>query len=193
MSDTEVLQQPIRLVDCGHSPIKWATLEGRDALGRVRSAAPEAFVDRWLAFNAAWAQQPGALCVIDVGTATTTDVVDVHARHRRGWSLPCPEISRAGLLARAPGLDRPRESVGPFRSPARTTAQALERGLFLQQLGALPLEIEAATERLDESPRVVLTGGGVAAVQSGLVVDERQPDLVLHGLALAVKRMEFAR
>jgi type III pantothenate kinase len=169
----------------------------RIGLGEPRLPVAPAYdslgVDRWLAFNAAWARQPGPLCVVDVGTATTVDVVDARGRHCGGWILPGAEAARAGLLARAPGLERPREPSGPARSPACNTAQALERGLVLQQAGAIRLAIESAAHALKESPRVVLTGGGAAAVQSELVVDERQPDLVLHGLALAVKRMELDR
>jgi type III pantothenate kinase len=150
-------------------------------------------VDRWLAFNAAWRLAPGPLCVIDVGTAATVDVVDERGVHRGGWILPGLETSRAGLLARAPGLNGPSASSQPWSAPAVSTAQALERGLLLQQIGALRLAIEATAEALDCAPRVVLTGGGAAAVQSGLDVDGTQPDLVLLGLALAVKRMELER
>nr|WP_277347465.1 type III pantothenate kinase [Wenzhouxiangella sp. XN79A] len=150
-------------------------------------------VDRWLAFNAAWRQRPDPLCVIDVGTATTVDLVDAEGRHRGGWILPGPEAARSGLLERASGLERPRQPVERFDAPALTTALALERGLVLQQVGALDRAIEAGTRDLGTRPRVVLTGGGAAAVQSALEIDELQPDLVLHGLALAVTRMDPER
>ena len=150
-------------------------------------------VDRWLAFNAAWRQRPGPLCVVDVGTATTVDLVDAAGRHRGGWILPGPEAARSGLLARAPGLERPREAPDRPDAPATTTAQALERGLVLQQIGALERAIGACGRELGTRPRVVLTGGAAAALQSALEIDELQPDLVLHGLALAVTRMDLDR
>lgn len=150
-------------------------------------------VDRWLSLNAARALGPGAVCVIDVGTATTVDLVDDGDRHRGGWILPGSEAARSGLLARAPGLDRTREPVERADRPARTTAQALERGLVLQQIGAIERAIEAGARELGARPRVVLTGGGAPAVQSELEIDELQPDLVLQGLALAVTRMDLDR
>jgi type III pantothenate kinase len=148
-------------------------------------------VDRWLAFNAAWRLRPGPLCVVDIGTATTVDVVDGRGRHRGGWILPGPDAARAGLLARAPGLERPREDPDAPLAPARSTAQALERGVLLQQAGALRLAVEAAGRELGARPCVVLTGGAAATVQSELEIDELRPDLVLHGLALAVTRMDL--
>jgi len=148
-------------------------------------------VDRWLAFNAAWQLRPGSLCVVDIGTAATVDVIDGQGRHRGGWILPGPDAARAGLLARAPGLERPRENPTTPLMPAHSTAQALERGVLLQQAGALRLAVEAATRELGGRPHVVLTGGAAATVQSELEIDELRPDLVLHGLALAVTRMDL--
>lgn len=142
-------------------------------------------VDRWLAFNAAWVLHETALCVIDVGTATTVDVVDASGAHRGGWILPGLEAARAGLLEKAPGLERPREAATLPLSPATDTAQALERGLVLQQIGAIRLGIERSGVVLGRAPIVVLTGGAAATVQSALDIDDLQPDLVLHGLALA--------
>ena len=142
-------------------------------------------VDRWLAFNAAWQLHRSSLCVIDAGTAVTLDLVDQAGTHCGGWILPGLEAARSGLLERAPGLERPREAATLPMSPATDTAQALERGLVLQQVGAIRLGIERAAVALGHRPTVVLTGGGAATVQSALEIDDLQPDLVLHGLALA--------
>lgn len=153
----------------------------------VRAGYSSLGVDRWLAFNAAWVVHESALCVIDTGTATTLDIVDEAGKHRGGWILPGLDAARDGLLERAPGLERPREAATLPLSPATDTAQALERGLVLQQIGALRLGIERATTSLGRRPTVVMTGGAAATVQSALDIDDLQPDLVLHGLALAAR------
>lgn len=169
--------------------VRWT----RVALGDVDLPVAPAYgslgTDRWLAVNAAWQMHERALVVVDIGTATTLDVVDQAGVHRGGWILPGPDAARAGLLARAPGLERAREQADLPLSPATDTAQALERGLVLQQVGAIRLGVERAGIALGCSPLFVLTGGGASTVQSALNPDDRQPDLVLLGLALAASRM----
>ncbi len=169
--------------------VRWTRL----GLGEVDLPVAPAYgslgADRWLAANAAWQMHRQALVVVDIGTATTLDVVDQAGVHRGGWILPGPDAARSGLLARAPGLERAREPADLPLSPATDTAQALERGLVLQQVGAIRLGLERAGVALGCTPRFVLTGGGSSTVQSLLSPDDRQPDLVLLGLALAASRM----
>lgn len=170
------------LEDCG---VTCSRIQLGDAALPVAPAYASLGVDRWLAFNAAWQLHRSSLCVIDAGTAVTLDLVDGAGKHRGGWILPGLDAARRGLLERAPGLERPREAATLPTAPATDTAQALERGLVLQQIGAIRLGIERAAVALGRRPTAVLTGGGAATVQSALDIDDLQPDLVLHGLALA--------
>ncbi|MBY6203938.1 type III pantothenate kinase [Halomonas denitrificans] len=169
--------------------IRWTPVGLGDVDLPVAPAYASLGTDRWLAVNAAWQMHGQALVVVDIGTATTLDVVDSSGIHRGGWILPGPDAARSGLLARAPGLERAREAADLPLAPALDTAQALERGLVLQQAGAIRLGIERAGRTLGCSPVFVLTGGGASTVQSALDPDDRQPDLVLLGLALAATRM----
>jgi type III pantothenate kinase len=96
------------------------------------------------------------------------------------------------LLARAPVL---RRDPGPVESvlPARETAEALERGLLLQQVGAVERALAEARPALgDASPSLLLTGGAAGSLESWLAGAKLEPDLVLEGLAMAVARSEGA-
>ena len=155
----------------------------------VSPAYPGLGVDRWLAMQPAWATTRAAFCLVDAGTATTIDVVDDAGVHRGGWILPGAAAGRAGLLARAPGLERPAIDAGESLEPAGETAPALERGLRLQQVGAVERALrEARALPGCNAPALILTGGAAATLQSQLRGARVEPDLVLRGLAMAVER-----
>lgn len=148
-------------------------------------------VDRWLALQPAWVELQRSLMVVDCGTATTIDLVDRAGRHRGGWILPGPETARAGLLARAPGLAHTRPELERADEPALDTADAVERGLWLQQAGAVRLARDAAVAagRIEPDAALLLTGGAAGSLQSQLEGARLAPDLVLEGLAMAAECM----
>ena len=144
-------------------------------------------VDRWLAVQPVWRERRAAFCVVDCGSATTIDLVDARGVHRGGWILPGIEASRSGLLSRAPVLKRPARAVSEPLQPATDTVLAIERGLLLQQAGAIRLAMESARSLLHckQSLPLILTGGASASLQSLLEPDQNEPDLVLRGLWMA--------
>lgn len=155
----------------------------------VSPAYPGLGVDRWLAIQPAWSATRAAFCLVDAGTATTIDVVDDAGVHRGGWILPGAAAARDGLLARAPGLERPAVDVGESLEPAGETAPALERGLRLQQVGAIERALRQARALPGcDAPALILTGGAAPPLQSHLQGARVEPDLVLRGLAMAVER-----
>ncbi len=148
-------------------------------------------VDRWLALQSAWSKVRGSCMVVDCGTATTLDLLDGDGCHAGGWIMPGPEAAHAGLLLRAPGLDRPRPPSAASVEPALETAGAIEQGLWLQQAGAVKLAFEASVTGgwIDRDAVVLLTGGAAKPLQSRLEGARLAPDLVLEGLAMAAVRM----
>jgi len=158
----------------------------------VAATYPGLGVDRWLALQPAWAELQRSFMVVDCGTATTIDLVDRTGRHVGGWIMPGPDTARAGLLARAPGLQRDRPLPGRAIEPALDTAEAIERGLWLQQVGAVRMARDTAISagRLEPDSGLLLTGGGAGSLQSQLEGAHLAPDLVLQGLAMAAARMQ---
>jgi type III pantothenate kinase len=56
-------------------------------------------VDRWLAMQAVWSQQPNTShIIVDAGTAITLDVIDNFGRHVGGYICPGFSMMKAGLL-----------------------------------------------------------------------------------------------
>jgi type III pantothenate kinase len=133
-------------------------------------------VDRWLAMLGARARVDGALCVVDVGSATTIDLVSADGQHEGGYIIPGPALMERALLL---DTDRVRfdDEIGYALSPGRSTAEAVRHGIALAQIGAI-------TAIHDISQRtVVVTGGGAQALSALLAIDHSLvPDLVFEGL-----------
>jgi type III pantothenate kinase len=161
----------------------------------VAAPYPGLGIDRWLAVQPVWRELGAAFCVVDCGSAITLDVVDEGGVHRGGWIAPGLETAHAGLLARAPVLARPRSDVQGDLGPATDTAQAIERGLLLQQAGLVALALRQVRRLAGcADAELVLTGGDAARLQlqsvPELAAARIEPDLVLRGLAMAVQSIQ---
>lgn len=145
--------------------------------------------DRWVAAIGAWhdAGRRRAVCVIDIGTATTVDVVDAGGRHQGGLIAPGPALMQQALLAGTRGIAA-RARGGPRAATAglaRDTAAAIRLGAH--SATAALVERAAADARRAHGPRtqVYLTGGGAVAIRPLLRRRVHDcPDLVLRGLAV---------
>jgi len=142
--------------------------------------------DRWLALQWPWLEARRALVVIDCGTAITIDLVDDNGRHRGGWIMAGVEAARAGLSARAPGLNRVLPEAERVDRPARGTGSALVRGSLLMAAGAIERAIDASAETAGAEISAWLTGGDADAI-APLVRRKLRHErhLVLLGLAMA--------
>ncbi|MDH5823054.1 type III pantothenate kinase [Luteimonas sp. RD2P54] len=137
-------------------------------------------VDRFLALLAAHARGPGPSLVVGVGTALTIDLLDGSGRHHGGRIAPSPALMREALHARAAQLPADGGSYAEF---AAETRDALASGCEGAALALLERSREAARAMLGVAPRLLLHGGGAAALAGRLDGAEPAPTLVLEGLA----------
>ncbi|HLR86860.1 MAG TPA: type III pantothenate kinase [Wenzhouxiangella sp.] len=144
--------------------------------------------DRWLALQKPAGAEPGPFVVVDAGTAITVDVVDGNNSHLGGWIMPGLISAQAGLLARAPGLDRRLPESDYTHQPARNTEQALAQGALMLAAGGIERAVEAARKNIGPRPALWLTGGDATRLAACLPQSFRlDPHLVLHGMALATQ------
>lgn len=161
----------------------------------VRLASPATVgADRLLG---AWAARElvGAPCiVVDVGTATTVDVVDASGAFVGGAILPGPVLAMRSL-ARGTALLPPVPLVPPDHAIGRDTLQAIASGVLLGHRDAVGGLVARMAAELGEgaTPRVVLTGGDAHVVADAEWVDRTEPDLLLWGLGLLAERLPAAR
>jgi type III pantothenate kinase len=145
-------------------------------------------VDRFVAAIGAHHLAAGKpVCVVNVGTAITIDLVDASGEHRGGAIVPGPALMVDSLLRQTNGIRR-RATGGPSGTTgifARTTRAAVTQGARYAAAAVIDRALEEARQELKTAPLALLTGGGSAAVKplirSACV---RVPDLVLHGLAV---------
>ena len=145
-------------------------------------------VDRFVAAIGAFHLASGhPVCVVNIGTAMTIDLVDGSGRHRGGVIVPGPSLMVSSLLTKTNGI-RIRAKGGPDGATgmfARTTRNAIGEGARYAVAGVIDRAIEESRLLVGNRPLVLLTGGGSADIKSLIrSTCVSLPDLVLHGLAV---------
>jgi type III pantothenate kinase len=128
-----------------------------------------------------------SLIIIDFGTATTFCVIDEQKNYLGGAILPGLRLSMEALTnntAKLPPVDliRVDEVVG------RSTISSIQSGLYYGALGAAR-EIIAQVKQtvFKQQPVLILATGGFAPLfQAEGLYDHLVPDLVLHGIRIAM-------
>lgn len=153
-----------------------------EALGlRVAYAEPARLgVDRWLAMLGARARGEGAWLVAVVGSALTVDAITADGTHLGGLIAPPPEAMQAALVARAPRLAGMPGEVTRF---ARSTPDAIASGCVLAAAALIERSFDELSALSPAAPRLLLSGGGAAALRPWLPPHWHAPVLVLEGLA----------
>jgi len=145
-------------------------------------------VDRWMAAIGAHHlyRPPRDVCVVDVGTALTIDLVDRRGRHRGGAIVPSPDAMMHVLLQGTAGI-RSRAAATRIAGQelfATNTRAAITQGARHGAAALVERAAEIARRQLRRAPRLLLTGGGAVALAPYLRSRHRiVPDLVLRGLA----------
>jgi type III pantothenate kinase len=167
-------------------------ITARRRLGGVRTAYSEPWrfgIDRFVAAIGAHNLSPHrAVCVIDVGTAVTIDLVAADGRHLGGAITPGPRLMIDSLLSNTSGIRRRSEGKSRARTLfARDTRAAIELGARFAVAAVIDRAVQEARAVLGRSPLVVLTGGAAPAVEPLIrSAHAHVPDLVLRGLAALI-------
>ena len=150
--------------------------------------------DRWVAMLGARARYPRrALCVVDIGTALTLDLLDAQGRHRGGLLIPGPALMVDSLLSHTAGIRRRAGAGASINGRAvarfgRSTRAGLLSGSAMACAALIERALREARSELRGRPRLLLAGGGAAQVAPLLsVAHVHADDLVLQGLALLAK------
>jgi type III pantothenate kinase len=161
---------------------------------RVRTDNPrEVGADRIVNSVAAFQRHGGPLVVVDFGTATTFDCVDVNGDYVGGAIAPGFRISADALFERTAKLPRV-EVERPDKAIGTNTIASMQSGLFWGYVGLVDeLSRRCKAELLEGlevqkapgSAMVVATGGLANLVGRGCdEIDEVDDDLTLQGLRI---------
>ena len=138
--------------------------------------------DRLANTVAAHAAYPGALIVVDFGTATTFDIVSAEGNYEGGVIAPGANLSAEALHQAAAML--PRVAIERTQSViGKDTIPAVQSGLYWGYVGL----IEGLVSRIKAEygqPMTVIATGGLAALfhRQVAAIDHLDADLTISGL-----------
>lgn len=132
--------------------------------------------------------------VVDIGTATTIDVVHSDGAFVGGAIMPGPDLAIRSLATDTALLPSVPPRL-PERAIGRDTVEAIQSGVVLGHVAAIGGLLALMTEELDgtDRPTVVLTGGGSTVFGSIERVDLVEPDLLLRGLGMLAGLLVVSR
>lgn len=171
--------------------------ESRHEQGGVRSAyaaAGSLGVDRWLAIIGAVGKYGKPVIIWDLGTASTLDAVDEKGQHLGGFIYPGP-ATMLNSLRQDTKLQVPKDlesgATGamveqmPGVAPGDSTEACISRGVLAAQLGAMNQFTRHVSARMEQEPKLIVTGGAAEHVLPLLKLDHSQdPWLVFRGMLI---------
>jgi len=126
----------------------------------------------------------GPAIVIDLGTATTFDVVSEAGEYLGGAIAPGLGIAAEALVRRTARLPKV-ELVPPPGAIGRNTVQAMQSGLVFGYLGLVKELVACLRAEMKGQPKVIATGGMAEMVAEWTrVIDIVNPRLTLEGLRI---------
>jgi len=160
----------------------------RDGLRNGYVQAHRLGSDRWCALLGAWRLQTDAVCVVDVGTAMTIDVVNNGGVHLGGLIVPGLTMMRQcliqGTAKLGQALDLDEQSLdAPSGLLGCNTAQAVAGGSLWSLAASVERLRAQGTDLVGGDMRCIITGGDAQQLLPLLSGDwQWMPDLVLRGL-----------
>lgn len=148
----------------------------------------EVGADRIVNSVAAIEEYPGALIIVDFGTATTFDVISARAEWRGGVIFPGIQLSADALFERCAKLPRVEIST-PQQVIGRDTVSNIRSGLTYGYAEMVDGLVRRLGLEMKDTPTVVATGGlapVIAAVAQR--IDVVDPLLTLKGLRAVFRK-----
>jgi type III pantothenate kinase len=137
---------------------------------------------------AAYQNYGGPTIIVDLGTATTFDVISEQGEYLGGAIAPGIETSSLNLFKRAAqlfkvSLERPPKTIG------KSTEESLRSGIIFGTVGQIDEIVSRIKEelrkehRIKRNPRVIATGGLAALIaKESKTIEKVEPTLTLEGL-----------
>jgi type III pantothenate kinase len=145
--------------------------------------------DRIVDCVAAFHRYGGPAIIVDLGTATTFDVIGINGAYKGGAIAAGVATSLKALAGNAAQLFNV-ELHMPDAVIGRNTADQLRSGIVAGHLAMLEGMIERTRAELGTDAQVIVTGGlAPLFAERSALFDHFDPDLTLHGLRLIYDRV----
>lgn len=146
--------------------------------------------DRLVNAVAAYESYGGSLIIIDFGTATTFDVIDVEGSYAGGVITPGINLSMEALHMAAALLPKiPVENPGQAPVVGTSTVAAMRSGVFWGYIGLIEGLVARIQAEQNGRHKVIATGGlAPLFAEATNVIEETDDDLTLRGLLAVHQR-----
>ncbi|MDH4069672.1 MAG: type III pantothenate kinase [Ignavibacteria bacterium] len=144
--------------------------------------------DRLCNAVAGFTKYGGPLIIVDFGTATTFDIIDVQGDYLGGVICLGVESSAAELHRRAARLPKV-ELIFPESVVARDTVSSIQAGLMIGTVESVEGIVRRIREEIGHQAGVIATGGLAPVIAKHTdIIQAIEPSLVLEGIRLIVER-----
>lgn len=152
----------------------------RISMDNPREVGPDRIVNA----AAAYRLYGGPAIIIDMGTATTFDVISEEGDYIGGAIAPGMETASEALFVRTARLPRI-ELVRPAHAIGKNTVTAMQSGVIFGYTGLVEGLVNRIVKELGAKPRVIATGGYAHIIaKETKVIDVVNHHLTLYGLQL---------
>jgi len=149
--------------------------------------------DRIVNAVAAMAKFGGPCIVVDIGTATTYDVVSENGEFLGGAIAPGMQVAAEGLFAATARFFRV-EIATPRSVIAKSTAEAVQAGLLYGTAAEVDGMVERIQKELGGDATAIATGGlAEVVVPHCQAIDHHEPWLTLEGLRLIYDKNAYEK
>jgi type III pantothenate kinase len=156
----------------------------RTEVGVLLDSPSEVGADRVVNAVAAYRRYGGPTCVVDLGTATTFDILSAEGDYLGGAIAPGIGIAAEALFQRTAKLPRI-DLVPPPNVIGKNTVQAMQSGLFYGYVGLVEGLVARFRAELGAEMKVIATGGLASLIAAATsTIDAVDPWLTLEGLRL---------
>ncbi|MDH4223645.1 MAG: type III pantothenate kinase [candidate division Zixibacteria bacterium] len=132
----------------------------------------------------------GPVIVVDLGTATTFDVISEKGEYLGGAISPGIETSSANLFQRTALLSRV-ELKKPDKVIGTNTQDSLKSGIIYGAVGQIDEIVRRIEKELDKKTKVIATGGLADLIsRESTTIKKLDPTLTLKGLKIIFYRIK---
>ncbi|MEE9443526.1 MAG: type III pantothenate kinase [candidate division Zixibacteria bacterium] len=176
---------------CGKMIIKYFNLDPLIISSRINlpfkidyPKPEEIGADRLANAAAGFARFKTGLIVVDLGTATTFDVISEDGSYIGGIIAPGPQTAGANLAKMAAQLFEV-DIAKPDTVIGKSTAHAIKSGLHFGTVGMIDYIVEKIFEETGKKCKVVATGGAANSyIADSKYLSEHLPTLTLEGIKI---------